>query len=74
VNETHINVTLELELAGDTLSGRATGPDGSERSFSGWIGLVGVIDGLLGAPSHGAEQGQEVNQRDPEEKRDDAHD
>jgi hypothetical protein len=48
VEDTHITVTLELELAADTLSGRAIDPDGAELQFSGWIGLVGVIDQLLG--------------------------
>ena len=41
-----VTITLELRLAGDELDGRAT--DGSEeRPFSGWLGLLVAIDGML---------------------------
>jgi hypothetical protein len=43
----NLTVTLELDLAGDSLSGRVIDPDGAERPFSGWMGLVGVLDNLL---------------------------
>ena len=56
MEDTTIKVTLELELAADSLSGRAIDATGGERRFSGWIGLVGVIDQLLGrGPSAGVE-------------------
>ena len=45
-----VNLNLELELDGGRLSGRATDSagDGEGKSFSGWLGLVGAIDRLLG--------------------------
>ncbi len=43
-----VTITLELRQAGDELAGRAS--DGStDRSFSGWLGLIGTIDALLDA-------------------------
>jgi hypothetical protein len=47
VNQNEVKVTLELRADGESLVGRATGPDGVAREFAGWIGLVGVIDALL---------------------------
>ena len=43
---TPITVTLELEIEGDSLTGRATDSDGSVREFTGWLGLLGAIDVL----------------------------
>ena len=40
-------ITLELDLDGDTVSGQTTDAGGSRREFSGWIGLMGVLDALL---------------------------
>ena len=40
-------ITLELDLDGDAVSGHTTDAGGSRREFSGWIGLMGVLDALL---------------------------
>jgi hypothetical protein len=47
VNATTIEIRLELELDEETVSGRAIGDGGETREFSGWIGLIGLIDSLL---------------------------
>ena len=44
-----VTITLELRLAGDELDGRATDETGSDRSFSGWLGMLVTIDSLLNA-------------------------
>jgi hypothetical protein len=44
-----VTITLELRLAGDELDGRATGDDGLDRSFSGWLGLLVTLDSVLDA-------------------------
>ena len=44
-----VTITLELRLAGDELDGRATDGDGSQRDFSGWLGMLVTIDSLLNA-------------------------
>ena len=40
-------ITLELELDGDTIRGHACDADGSSRDFCGRIGLMGAIDSLI---------------------------
>lgn len=47
VNATTIEITLELELDGENVAGTATDANGARRPFSGWIGLMGVVDSLL---------------------------
>jgi hypothetical protein len=46
VNGATTTITLELELAGDWFTGRATDQTGAGRSFSGWLGLIAAIDEL----------------------------
>ena len=47
VNPTSTQITLELELDGETVSGHTVDADGARREFRGWIGLMGVLDALL---------------------------
>jgi hypothetical protein len=42
-----ISISLELRLDEDSFAGRATTPTGQERTFTGWLGLMGAIDALL---------------------------
>jgi hypothetical protein len=42
-----IVIRLELHLAGDSLTGRASDGTQAAREFVGWMGLVAAIDGLL---------------------------
>ncbi len=49
MNETKVTFSLELEFAEGALRGKVVPPDGSAREFTGWIGLLGVIDQLLAA-------------------------
>lgn len=46
VNATTIEITLELEADGDSLAGRAR-CNGTEREFSGRIGLMALVDTLV---------------------------
>ena len=47
VNTTTTQITLELELDGDSVSGHAVDAEGAQREFYGWIGLMGALDALL---------------------------
>ena len=47
VNSTTTQITLELELDGDSVSGHTVDAEGARREFRGWIGLMGVLDALL---------------------------
>ena len=40
-------IRLDLRLANDSLTGRATDGTGAAREFVGWMGLVGAIDALI---------------------------
>ena len=40
-------IQLELDLDGETVTGHATDAHGARREFSGWMGLMGVLDALL---------------------------
>ena len=46
VSHETIDVTLELRLSVDSLTGRAVAPDGTVREFAGWLGLVAAVDAL----------------------------
>ena len=54
MDDRRITIALELRLAGDSLTGRATDDTGANRSFSGWLGLVTALDGLVSAASSSA--------------------
>jgi hypothetical protein len=47
VNATSTQITLDLDLDGDTISGDAIDAGGHRHKFFGWIGLMGVLDALL---------------------------
>jgi hypothetical protein len=47
VNPTTTQITLELSLDGDAVSGHTVDTVGARREFHGWIGLMGVLDALL---------------------------
>jgi|1185.fasta_scaffold1356440_1 hypothetical protein len=51
-----ITITLELDVAGESLTGSATDGTGAARTFSGWLGLVTAIDRLVSAHPTDARQ------------------
>jgi ABC-type uncharacterized transport system ATPase subunit len=53
MESTKVNLNLELELADGRISGLAGENGGAKRPFSGWLGLIGAIDALLGEESKG---------------------
>lgn len=40
-------IELDIERDGESVRGTASDGASPERSFSGWLGLAGAIDGLL---------------------------
>jgi hypothetical protein len=42
-----VTITLEVQVAGETISGRATDGAHQPREFSGRLGLLGAIEALL---------------------------
>jgi hypothetical protein len=47
--ETH-TIQLELRLDGTALTGEARVPGDLPRAFSGWVGLVRVVEDLINEP------------------------
>ncbi|HEY1274606.1 MAG TPA: FAD-binding oxidoreductase [Thermoleophilaceae bacterium] len=52
-----ISISLELRLADDALSGRASAAAGRRRDFVGWLGLMAAIDALLPGGAQAAAPG-----------------
>ena len=51
MDDERITIKLELRVAGDSFTGRATDGYGFSRDFSGWLGLVSALDWFVpGAP------------------------
>lgn len=67
MESTKVNLNLELELADGRISGLAGENGGEKRSFSGWLGLIGAIDALLGeeapAPQNDTNRGEQDRAR-----------
>jgi hypothetical protein len=47
VDRQTVVIRLELHLADESLTGRASDGTGSAREFVGWLGLVAAIDALV---------------------------
>jgi hypothetical protein len=47
VDRQTVVIRLELHLADDALTGRASDGTGPAREFAGWMGLVAAIDALV---------------------------
>ena len=45
--ETTIEVTVELDLGRDQIAGQVRGEDGATRRFTGYVGLMAAIEGVL---------------------------
>jgi hypothetical protein len=63
-----LTVTLELELDGETLTGKATDGNGTVREFTGWVGLLGAID-LLCEPCGGFPRQPDLGRPDRNQER-----
>ena len=49
-------ISLELSVDGDSLAGRAIDEAGTEREFSGWLGLMAAIEALITPDSQGDDE------------------
>ncbi len=49
-----VTIRLELDVAGDEVSGRALCPSQDPKQFAGWLGLLAALDDLLTDPAPGA--------------------
>ena len=52
MNEHTLSIGLELDLTGDSLTGRIAHGEGVVTTFQGWIGLIAALDRLVQAHEH----------------------
>ena len=56
-----VQLAIDVVVDGSEISGHATDGDGRTQRFSGWLGLIGALDALLGSHTDETEgQGTEA--------------
>jgi hypothetical protein len=48
-----MHIGIDVGIDGEEITGHAGDGAGPPRSFTGWLGLIGVLDGLLTSPGSG---------------------
>jgi hypothetical protein len=51
MNDQAVVIRLELHVADESLTGRASDGTGAVREFAGWMGMVAAVDALLSQPA-----------------------
>ncbi len=56
MNNEALTISLQLDMSGDTLNGSAITGQGTTKTFSSWLGMIGaldllVADGVIQAPT-----------------------
>jgi hypothetical protein len=44
------HIAIDVRVDGDAISGHAGDGTGQPKPFSGWVGLIGALDGFIRAP------------------------
>jgi hypothetical protein len=47
MNDTALTISLQLDMSGETLNGQAITAQGTTKSFSSWLGMIGALDLLV---------------------------
>ena len=47
MNNDALTISLQLDMSGDTLNGHAVTGQGTTKSFSSWLGMIGALDLLV---------------------------
>jgi len=68
VSDQPLHITIDVSVAEDQIQGHISEGEAQPRRFSGWLGLIGELDGMLGSrrlddpdpavAREGSEQGQ----------------
>jgi hypothetical protein len=67
-----VTITLEVQVAGEAVSGRATDGAHQPREFSGRLGLLGAIDALLASQGNVTTPSRKgITDEDPDHDHDD---
>ena len=49
VSDQRLHIAIDVSVAGDQIQGHLREGEGTPRQFSGWLGLIGELDGMLGS-------------------------
>ena len=47
MNDTALTISLQLDTSGETLNGQAITAQGTTKTFSSWLGMIGALDLLV---------------------------
>jgi hypothetical protein len=47
MNDTALTISLQLDTSGETLNGQAITGQGTTKTFSSWLGMIGALDLLV---------------------------
>ena len=47
MNETPLTISLQLDTSGTTRNGQAITAQGTTKTFSSWLGMIGALDLLV---------------------------
>ena len=47
MNNEALTISLQLDMSGDTLNGQAITGQGTTKTFSSWLGMIGALDLLV---------------------------
>ena len=53
VKDDFLHIGIDVRVAGEQIQGQVSDGTGLPHPFSGWLGLIGALDGMLG-PRGGA--------------------
>jgi hypothetical protein len=49
VSDQRLHIAIDVSVAEDQIQGHVSDGVGQARQFSGWLGLIGELDGMLGS-------------------------
>jgi hypothetical protein len=50
VSDQVLHIAVDINRAGDEIRGQVCDGVGAPRPFSGWLGLLGALDAMIGSP------------------------
>jgi len=58
VSERRVHIAIDANVAEDQIHGNVSDGEGEPRQFSGWLALIGELDGMLGSRDSAQEEPQ----------------
>ena len=58
VSDRRVHIAIDANVAEDQIHGNVSDGEGEPRQFSGWLALIGELDGMLGSRDSAQEEPQ----------------